>query len=156
MAGKPEDSQDLWVAAAALAVAALVLFWAVPNHTGRGYGRPGALPPGFMPNVAAIGIGVCAAVLGVNALRRRAARAPGWRITDRPREVLAALGVFLAAIVVFPWSAMAALAIIGAGAMVVLGERRWRAIGAMGVLLPLAIHLVFERGFRSSLPGLLG
>lgn len=118
---------------------------------GNGWG-PSGPQPGFFPFISALLMGGGAVVVIVLALRR-----PGSRPLFESREEVAALlkvGVPIAAAIAS--LEYAGLYLMTAGYVAFFaawyGRYRWFVVLAAGVLLPAALYLAFERGFRISLP----
>jgi hypothetical protein len=126
----------------------------IPHHTGDGFGGEGSLPASFMPTLAATGIALLLAARLAGGLIRRApvqmARNPfAGRRVGHAAACAAALAAAVSGAVAF--GVLAVTPVLAVSVMAILGERRWQALLAMAVAVPVALHLAFERLLGASL-----
>lgn len=115
---------------------------------------PNTPGPAFVPWVLAVALGVLGALLALSALRQPASAAPAAAGMGRPAAALAALACYVA---LLPWAGFMATSIAFCAALMwIAGERRWWAIAAGAVGMPLALTLVFRYGFQILLPRGMG
>lgn len=139
---------ETWLAAtlfAASAVLAIITPGQVTGESERVVG-PATLP---------LGLAVILALLSLLLLAGSVRRAPQPRGTLRSLAPVLVftigLGLYVAALPVLGYMLATVLLIVGL--CLLFGERRWWAIAALAVLVPLALLLFFERFMIILLPG---
>jgi putative tricarboxylic transport membrane protein len=140
---------ELGVGLVLVGVAGIVIRESV--RLGAGWGASGP-QSGFFPFISAVILVICVLVLMAQAVRASSA-SPLYDSADQLRDVLGVGGPLMAAVLSVQFVGFYLMAGLYMGLFAVwYGRYRWYVGLLAGVLLPLALYLAFERGFRISLP----
>jgi len=144
------DTRKAEIVVGALLVATAAIVVRETVRLGAGWGLSGP-QPGFFPAIAALLMAVGAVVLIV-----RAARGPGRPLFDSQDQAVSVLKVgapLVAAVVSLQYLGFYLMTALYVGLFALwYGRYRWYVALSAGLVLPIALFLAFERGFRIPLP----
>lgn len=136
---------------------ALAVWWGWPLESPR-FASPHDPGPRAVPFLAAAACAVFSVLAGIGDQRKGAdaavpesASAGGHRVPPLIATA-SSLGIVSAYVGLIPWMGFYGATGIFSGIFSRLSGASWRIAVVVGVVLPLAVYLVFERGLQAALP----
>jgi hypothetical protein len=137
-----------------LAFSLLMIFFVIPRYAASGLGDDSSLPSAFMPTITMVVVAAASALLIAQSIF-----AIDWKNLGRlslgipDKRLMLATAALLVAAAALPFVGMLpTVALLAAVEMWLLGERRWYALAAMGVSVPLFFYVLFQQLLGAQLP----